>query len=64
MAEPKDENKKGINEIVYQQDLPKIYVETKKEALTGQVLENKCIIVQGKSLNECKKIYDKLKNEN
>ena len=45
---------------VYFKDLPEIYTEERK-AVNGQIIESKFIKVKGKTLNECKKIYDKLK---
>ena len=54
------ENNEERKDIIYNQNLPQIVTETKTEVPSGGVLEQNYISVTGKSLRECKKIYDEL----
>ena len=54
--------KDGINEIVFEKDIPYISVEN-KELVNGSVVKQKSIFIKGHSLKECKIIYDRIKKE-
>lgn len=53
-------SKTGRTEIIHREELPRIVTEERDEA-NGILIKQKYIEIRGKTLQECKEIYDKLK---
>ena len=55
--------KNKINEITYREELPQIIIEKRKMLPDNIIQESEYYQVRGKTLNECKKILDKIKSK-
>lgn len=54
--------KKDDNDVV-SNELPKIYRYSRKIDSSGNIFEEDGLIVRGKSLTECKTVFDRLNKE-
>jgi len=50
----------GRTEVIHREELPRIVKEERNE-VNGMIIKQKYIEVKGKTLQECKEIFDKIK---